>query len=68
MKVKELIKALSKMPQDIEVRICSTDSAYYGQGGNNATMGLLEHIENVRVHKGYNFEEVIITNGRYYHK
>ena len=32
MKVKELIEVLSEMPQDCEVRICSTDSPYYKDG------------------------------------
>lgn len=67
MKVKELIEALNKMPEDYDVRICSTDTPYYKQVAN-PVMGLLEEIKVVDINEGYNFKEVIITNGRYYHK
>lgn len=67
MKVKELIEVLSKMPQDCEVRICSTDSPYY-KDGCHVTMGLLENIKVVDIFEGYSHREVIITNGNYYHK
>ena len=67
MKVKELIEALNKMPEDYDVRICSTDTSYYEQVAN-PTMGLLENIKVIDIHEGCNFKEVIITNGRYYHK
>lgn len=67
MKVKELIEVLSKMPEDCDVRICSTDTPYYKQVVN-PVMGLLEEIKVVDINEGYNFKEVIITNGRYYHK
>lgn len=67
MKVKELIGALNKMPEDYDVRICSTDAPYYKEG-ENPVMGLLEEIKVVDINEGYNFKEVIITNGRYYHK
>lgn len=67
MKVKELIEALNKMPEDYGVRICSTDTPYY-KDGTNPTMGLLENIKVIDINEGYNFKEVIITNGRYYHK
>ena len=67
MKVKELIEALNKMPEDYDVRICSTDTSYYKQVAN-PVMGLLEEIKIVDINEGYNFKEVIITNGRYYHK
>lgn len=67
MKVKELIEELSKMPEDYGVRICSTDTPYYKIVAN-PVMGLLEEIKVVDINEGYNFKEVIITNGRYYHK
>ena len=67
MTVKELIEALSEMPQDCNVRICSTDSSYYNQD-TTPTMGLLENIKVVDIHEGFLFKEVIITNGNYYHK
>ena len=67
MKVKELIEVLNKMPQDYEVRICSTDAPYYRQV-DKPTMGLLEYIKYIGINEGWNFKEVIITNGNYYHK
>lgn len=67
MKVKELIEALNKMPEDYDVRICSTDAPYYKQVAN-PIMGLLENIKVVDINEGLNFKEVIITNGNTYHK
>ena len=60
MKVKELIEALSKFPQDYDVRICSTNSSYYKHG--HIIDGLLEDVEKVEINRGYVYEEVIITN------
>lgn len=63
MKVKELIDILKTMPQDYDVRICSTNASYNTDG---CTAGCLDSIEMIFKHK-YSFgEEVVITNGDYY--
>lgn len=64
MTVKELIDTLSKFPEDYNIRICSTDSKYYE---HIPQAGFLEEIEKVDIHNGYNFSEVIITNGDMFH-
>lgn len=63
MKVKELIEILRTMPQDYNVRICSTNASY---NDNGCTAGCLDTIEMVFKHKFFNGEEVVITNGDYY--
>ena len=63
MKVRELIEALSAMPQDYDVRICSTNACY---NENETIAGCLDNITEVFVHKYFNGKEVAITNGLYY--
>ena len=63
MKVKELIDILKTMPQDYDVRICSTNAIYNTQG---CTVGCPEPIKKVFKHKHFFGEEVMITNGTYY--
>lgn len=63
MKVRELIDALSAMPQDYDVRICSTNACY---NENETISGCLDDITNVFIHKHFYGEEVTITNGLYY--
>lgn len=63
MTVAELIKKLEKMPQNYNVRICSTNASYNVQG---CTVGCAEPIKNVFKHKHFFGEEVIIANGTYY--
>lgn len=63
MTVAELIKELEKMPQDYDVRICSTNANYNVQG---CSVGCAEPIKKVFKHKHFFGEEVIIANGTYY--
>ena len=63
MKVKELIDILRTMPQDYDVRICSTNAIYNTQG---CTVGCAEPIKKVFKHKHFLGEEVMIANGTYY--
>lgn len=63
MKVKELIDILRTMPQDYDVRICSTNASYNADG---CTAGCLDSIKMVFKHKHFFGEEVVITNGDYY--
>ena len=63
MKVQELIDILRTMPQDYDVRICSTNAIYNTQG---CTAGCAEPIKKVFKHKHLFGEEVMITNGTYY--
>ena len=50
MKVKELIDILRTMPQDYDVRICSTNASYNTDG---CTAGCLDSIEMVFKHKHF---------------
>lgn len=63
MKVKELIDILRTMPQDYDVRICSTNAFYNSE---KTISGCAEPIKKVFKHKHFFGEEVMITNGTYY--
>ena len=63
MKVKELIKILQEMPQEYDVRICSTNASYNSE---LSVSGCAEPIQKVFKHKHFFGEEVIIANGTFY--
>lgn len=63
MKVKELIDILRTMPQEYDVRICSTNASYNSE---KSVSGCAEPIKKVFRHKHFFGEEVIIANGTFY--